>query len=51
MKNKLVTNQVVSVNRKKSTAKSANSVTPEFLKWLNSFTKKYAPALKELAKR
>lgn len=35
--------------RAKKTHRSA--ITPEFLKWLESFNKQYGPALKELARR
>lgn len=35
----------------KKAKKVSGKITPEFLKWLESFNKKYAPALKELAKR
>lgn len=38
------------ITRKKN-VKKPSKITPEFLSWLNSFNKKYSPALKELAKR
>lgn len=38
------------ISRKKN-VKTSSRITPEFLTWLNSFNKKYGPALKELAKR
>ncbi len=41
---------VVIISHKK-TSQSSTRITPEFLKWLESFNKKYGPALKELAKR
>ena len=36
---------------RKNDKKSPTKISPEFLKWLNSFNKQYAPALKELARR
>jgi putative addiction module antidote len=36
---------------RKTEVKTSSRITPEFLVWLNSFNKKYGPALKELAKR
>lgn len=41
---------VITISRKRST-KPVSKLSPEFLKWLDSFNKKYGPALKELAKR
>lgn len=40
---------VLIISRKKS-VKSFSRISPEFLNWLDSFNKKYCPALKELAK-
>lgn len=40
---------IVISSKKKNEPKS--SVTPKFLRWLDSFNKEYGPALKELAKR
>jgi antitoxin component of MazEF toxin-antitoxin module len=42
--------EAIIISRKKS-RKSSTKISPEFLKWLDSFNKKYAPALKELARR
>lgn len=36
---------------RKKNVQISSRITPEFLSWLNSFNKKYGPALKELAKR
>lgn len=41
---------IITISRKKN-AKSVSKISPEFLKWLDSFNTKYGPALKELAKR
>lgn len=41
---------IITISHKKA-AKPISKVSPEFLTWLNSFNKKYGPALKELAKR
>lgn len=41
---------VITISHKKS-PKPVSKVSPEFLKWLSSFNKKYGPALKELSKR
>lgn len=40
----------ITIYRKKNT-KPVSKISPEFLKWLDSFNKQYGPALKELAKR
>lgn len=42
--------EIIMISRKKSKKKSSK-ISPEFLKWLDSFNKKYAPALKELARK
>lgn len=42
---KIIISPRMQVERNKST------ITPEFLKWLESFNKEYGPALKALAKR
>lgn len=36
---------------RKSAKKTNKKITPEFYDWLESFNKKYAPALKELARK
>ena len=36
---------------KKGAQKTDTKISPEFLHWLDSFNKKYAPALRELARR
>ena len=36
---------------KKSAQKTNNRISPNFLRWLDTFNKKYSPALKELARR
>ena len=36
---------------KKSAKKNSSKISPEFLNWLDTFNKEYAPALKELAKK
>ena len=41
---------VIMISRKQG-HKTHPKISPEFLSWLDSFNKKYAPALKELARR
>lgn len=41
---------VITISHKKK-VKPTSKISPEFLKWLDSFNKEYGPALKELAKR
>jgi putative addiction module antidote len=41
---------VIMISRKNS-KKTSSKISPEFLTWLDSFNKKYGPALKELARR
>lgn len=36
---------------RKSNKKISSRISPEFMKWLDSFNKEYSPALKELARR
>lgn len=36
---------------RKGNNKTASRISPQFLNWLDSFNKKYGPALKELARR
>lgn len=40
---------IIISRKKKGSIKS--TVTPQFLKWLESFNREYGPALKELAER
>ena len=35
----------------KKAKKTTSGITPEFMRWLDSFNKEYGPALKELAKK
>ena len=51
MSKKQITPNIMSSSKKKIVLRTKSSVPPEFRKWLNSVTKKYGPALKELAKR
>lgn len=42
--------EMVTVTTKRA-KRPRSPITPEFLDWLESFNKKYGPALKELAKK
>lgn len=41
---------LITISRKNG-VKPVSKLSPAFLKWLDSFNKKYGPALRELAKR
>ncbi len=41
---------IITISHKKP-VKAVSKISPEFLKWIDSFNEKYGPALKELAKR
>lgn len=41
---------VIIISRKNN-KKTGSRISPEFMKWLDSFNKEYGPALKELARR
>ncbi len=41
---------IITIARRRD-VRSGSTITPKFLKWLESFNKEYGPALQELAKR